>query len=477
MDRPPQTTPLRFTRPPLISPEQSARIHELAKQILSEIGLEVRHPAHQAALQKAGLKVTGDRLLVASEVVDEYVEEMRRLVSSRKADDSPPDHGRLSLSVSSYSLFVHDLLQDQVVPYTTERLIEMTKLVDSLAEEGVYGAPPGIPVDVHPDLQPLAQYRIAATYARQGATPVDPTSARTAHPLLDMAEVMGYPIHHLPVYIPTPLRLGGESLDVVLACLDRLEHISVSSMPSTGTSAPLHPFGALALAAAEVIGGMIAVKILTGKPVTCSVNLFPSDLREGSMVFGSPENMLFQMLGADFNRFYGWNWGFGPDNIHVMAKVPDCQSAAEKASIMTTGAFLGARHFSCAGTLSLDEIFSPEQLLVDCEIRNWVQRGLQGNWLGEEVVGDWLEEIRQGIHGGFMRLDSTLDHYRAQVWYPGRFQRGAIGPWMSQDQPRLSHKLRHEVRSRIATHRYELAPEKRRAIDEIYQTASEAVLG
>ena len=61
-----------------------------------------------------------------------------------------------------------------------------------------------------------------------------------------------------------------------------------------------------------------------------------------------------------------------------MAKVPDCQSAAEKAAIMTAGAFLGARHFCCAGTLSLDEIFSPEQLLVDCEIRDWVQRGARG---------------------------------------------------------------------------------------------------
>ena len=171
----------------------------------------------------------------------------------------------------------------------------MTKLVDSLADEGVSGAPPGIPMDVHPDLQPLAQYRIAATLCPPGRharwTPPLPSTARY---LLDMAEVMGRPIHHLPVYIPTPLRLGGESLDVVMACLDRLEHISVSSMPSTGTSAPLHPFGALALAAAEVIGGMIAVKILTGKPVTCSVNIFPSDLREGSMVFGSPENMFFR---------------------------------------------------------------------------------------------------------------------------------------------------------------------------------------
>ena len=476
MDSSAPTTPLHFTRQSLITPEQSARIHALAKQILSEIGLEVRQPDYQSLLQKAGLQVSGDRLKIAPSVVDEYVEEMRRLISSHREAGSSPDQHRLSLSVSSYSLFVQDIELDRVVPYTAELLIEMTKLVDSLADEKVFGAPPGIPVDSPPDLQPIAQYRIAALYARQGATPVDPTSARTARYLFDMADVMGSPIHHLPVYIPTPLRLGGESLDVVMSCLDRLEHISISSMPSAGTSAPLHPFGTLALAAAEVIGGMIAVKVLTGKPVTFSVNIFPSDLREGSMVFGSPENMLFQMLGADFNRFYGWKWEGLPDNIHVMAKMPDCQSAAEKAAIMSTGAFLGARHFSCAGTLSLDEIFSPEQLLVDCEIRDWVQRGLQGTWLGEEVVGDWLEEIRQGVVGGFMRLDSTLDHYRTQVWYPSRFLRGAIGPWMSQDQPRLSTRLRQEVRRRIAAHSFELDPDRKREIEKIYQSASQAVL-
>ena len=73
-------------------------------------------------------------------------------------------------------------------------------------------------------------------------------------------------------------------------------------------------------------------------------------------------------------------------------------------------------------------------------------------------VDDWLEEIRQGIKRSFMGLDSTLDHYRDQTWYPRRFLRGAIGPWMSQDQPRLSQKLRHEVRRRIAAHDFALDP-------------------
>jgi trimethylamine--corrinoid protein Co-methyltransferase len=468
-------TPLRLTREELISSEQAARVHALAKRILQEIGMEVRYASALELLRAEGFRVDGNRVFFEPAVVEEHVDEMRRRIASWPAPEPAPDDGRLALSVSTYSLYVHDLETGRVVPYTTDRLIEMCKLVDSLADERVHGAPPGIPTDEPPDLQPVAQYRIAALYARQGATPVDPTSADTVSHLMDMAEVMDRPIRSLPVYVPSPLRLGGESLDVVLACLDRLSHIHVSSMPSTGATAPLHPFGALALAAAELMGGLVTTRLMTSKPVTFGVGIFPFDLRAGAMVFGSPENMLFHMLCADFNRFYGWPQRPQPSNIHVMAKLPDAQSGAEKAAIMALGAFLGARRFGCVGTLSLDEIFSPEQLLADCEIRDWVERAIQGVWMGEEAVDDWLAEIRDGVERGFMMVDSTLDHYKRHVWYPKHFERRAIGPWLAEEEPRLSDRLRDEVRRRIAAHDFELDDDRRREIDRIYQAARKTV--
>jgi len=329
--------PLRLSRGPLITEDESSRIHELAKRILQEVGLEVRHKGALDTLKAKGFRTSGYRVFLEPDVVDEHVAEERRLLEGRHTT-ATEDDGRLTLSVSSYALNLHDLDTGAVVPFTSESLIEMTKLMDSLAGEGVYGAPPGIPTDVPPDLQPVAQYRIAATYSRLGATPVDPTSAKTVNYLLDMAEVMGRPITGLPVYVVSPLRLGGESLDVVLACVDRLSHIRVSSMPAAGATAPIHPFGALAIAAAESISSAIVVQLLTGKPTFFGgVGLYPFDLRAGAMVFGSPENMLFQMLTADFNRHYGGPEGVGPGNIHVMSKVPDCQSATDKAAIMALG--------------------------------------------------------------------------------------------------------------------------------------------
>lgn len=472
-----KSSQFQMTRGLLMDLSQAERIHEQAKRVLQETGIEVRQPELQSRLKAAGLRLVGDRVTFEPAVVDEYVDEMRRQIASEPKGAQTPDDGRLCLRASSYPLNIHDIDSDSVVPATTKNLTEMTKLIDSLAEDGVDGAPPGIPTDVRPDLQPLAQYRIAARTARQGATPVDPTSAKTVGYLLDMAEVMGRPIHGLPVYMITPLRLAGESLDVVLACVahNRLSSIEVGSMPCTGTSAPISPFGGLVLSAAELMGGMIAMHILTGLPVRFYASIFPADLRHGSMVFGSPENMLFQMLAQDFNRFYGWRSGQGPGNIHDMAKLPDGQSAAEKASIMTLGAFLGQRHFDCAGTLSLDEIFSPEQLLLDCEIRNWVQRAIQGVQIGEEDVPDWLAEIQEGIRRGFMGLNSTLDHYKTQTWYPQRFTRAAIGDWNMRGRPKLSKSLRDEVRRRIASHNFELDAERSRAIEDIYTAASNSL--
>jgi trimethylamine--corrinoid protein Co-methyltransferase len=466
---------LHFTRDKVMTPDQAARIHEQGKRILHELGIEVTHPYVLEELRKEGFRISDGRVFLEPRVVEEYVKEMRHFLQSQPVPVPEPDDGHLKLSTSIYSLYMHDIDTGEIVPFTTERLIEMCKLMDSLAGEGVRGTPPGIPADVHPELQQVAQLRIAGLYAREQMIVAEPTSAQTIHQYLDMAALLGHRLDTLPVYLPTPLRLGGDSLDVVLSCLERVSVIRVSSMPSLGASAPLQPFGALALAVAELMGGLVVLRVVTGRPVFFRATVWPFDLHTGAMVLGSPEHMLSQMLRADFNTFYGHQWQPGFGNIHVMAKLPNAQAAAEKAAIMTAGAFLGARSFGSAGTLGLDEIFSPEQLLIDCEIRDWVQRSIQGTWIGEEAVSDWIEEIRAGIQHGFMGLDSTLDNYKRDTWYPRRFDHDAVGLWRSKGYPRLTDRLRAEVRKRIAAHDYELDSGRRREIERIYRKAQQVV--
>jgi trimethylamine--corrinoid protein Co-methyltransferase len=460
-------------RDDLVTLGQAERIHNLALKVLAEVGFEILPEPILERVRAAGFRTAGARVFFEPHVVEEYVSEMRQRLAQRPARASDESR-RLTLSVSAYPHHLHDVESGQIVPYTVENLATMTRFVDTFAEEGVYGAAPGYPFDVPAPLQPVLQYRIAAENARNGAYPVDPTSALTANFIFEMAEVMGHPIDGLPVYLPTPLRLGGESLDIVMQNLHRLRHISVSSMPAVGATTPIRPLSAFVLAAAELMGGMVIMRTLTGLPVSFFVSIFPFDLHSLAMVFGSPENFLFQLAERDLNRFYGHSEARGAGNLHCMAKLPGPQAAAEKAAMMTAGALLGARHFTGAGALSLDEVFSPEDLLLNCEIREWVQRlmvGLDTTEPDESV----LAEIQAGLAQGFVGQDATLDHYRELYWYPRLFERDFLGPWLQAGAQSFPQRARAEIDRRLASHSYELDPLRRREMARLARAAEAAV--
>ncbi len=142
----------------------------------------MRNEEHRRRLEAGGLTVRGERVLFPERLVEAFVEEVVARNRAREDAEVGTEAQEIRLWVSTYALYVHDLETGRLEPYTSERLVEMCKLVDSLAEEGVSGSVPGIPLDVRPEMQALAQYRIVALYSRQGGRPVDPTSARRSIP-------------------------------------------------------------------------------------------------------------------------------------------------------------------------------------------------------------------------------------------------------------------------------------------------------
>jgi trimethylamine:corrinoid methyltransferase-like protein len=89
-----------------------------------------------------------------------------------------------------------------------------------------------------------------------------------------------------------------------------------------------------------------------------------------------------------------------------MAKRPGVQAAAEKGASAVVGALAGSSSFMGAGTLSLDEVFSPEQLAIDREIADYALRVAQGfefdaDKLSVEIIAACAED------GAFLAHDST----------------------------------------------------------------------
>ena len=463
-------------RPPVLDMGQLERMEEAMLRILEDVGIAVPDEDLREQLRARGFRIGGTRVFIRRNVILEFLDSERKRNGDAFAEGSQPvdpSDDPIELSVSPYPQHCHDIQTDRVVPFDTERLIEATRLVDVLASEGVVSSPPGCPADVPPALQPILQFWVAATYSRQGRYPVDPKSAESLPFVMEMAEVIGSPLRHLPIYVFSPLTLGGESLRCVLEFEARLSSVHVGNMASLGCSAPIHAGDAFALCAAEAIGSAILVRELIELPVSWRIRLCPVDMASLAMALGTPEDLLLLFANAEVNAFFqGSRWRPEVASVHTSAKQPGAQACAEKSSLMTTGALLGARRLGGAGTLSLDEVFSPEQLLYDLEIRNHVQRVVQG-LDGDCIPERCLEEVAEGVRQtNFAGHGSTLDAHRQVYWYPELFERRFLNAWMADDAPTIRHRAREKIQKLLRQHDYELDPAVRGELDRVLGDAT-----
>jgi len=464
-------------RRPVFSLSQLEQIQEAMLLILAEVGIRIHQEKIRKLVRQKGFRIEGGRILFDRDMIMSFIDaERSHHGNAYGPSEIEPSPDPLTLDVSPYPQSVHDLDTDKIVPFTSERLIEATKIVDALSEHGVWANVPGCPVDVPPELQPVKQYWIGATYSRSGRYPVDAKSVRTMRYVMEMADVLNHPIRSLPVYVFSPLRLGGESLDCVLEYKDRLHSVGVSDMLSVGCSAPIRVGDACAMASAEVVGSAIIVREITELEVHWGIRICPFDMRGLAMILGSPEDFLFQLACSEVNAFlHGIQWWPAAGYTHTTAKLPGAQASAEKASLMTIGALLGARHFSSGGTLSLDEVFSAEQLVIDCEIKDHVQRLVAGLDVDCDPQS-CLQDVLEGIEHGFVGLNTTLDNYKSLYWHPHLFERRFLSPWQGAGCPTIRQQARELIRDLLEKYNYELEPDLQKDLNKIYARA-ESELG
>lgn len=460
---------IRLPRPRLLSLNQLGRIREAAIRVLQEHGLRALKPEVLQAAAQVKLTVSHGRLRFDRSMIETALPEP--VMAAEPSLPAMPEPAELQLTACQYATHLHDPETDFVVPFTEASVADAAKLIDVLSDEGVIGGAPGCPGDAPPHLQPVLQYKIQAEHCRHGRDPVDAKWVRTTPYVMEMAEVLGRPIRHLPVYIISPLTLGGESLDAVLTFRDRLEGVHVANMSSVGVSAPIRLVDALALGLAEVVGGVLAVQAITELPVSWSVAAVPFDLREGAMSYGGPEHLLFRWACHEVKAAFR---GVEPESrygvIRSQAKLPGPQAAAEKMAGLVSGALLGAYSFEGVGALSLEEVFSAEQAIIDCELRDYAQR-LIGGVDGECDPVAAAAEIAEGLYDGYLTSDSTLSGYRQTYWLPELCERRSLSGWLGAGAPDLRARARSLAREKVKQHCYELPADIRRQLDRIYRRA------
>jgi trimethylamine:corrinoid methyltransferase-like protein len=189
------------------------------------------------------------------------------------------------------------------------------------------------------------------------------------------------------------------------------------------------------------------------------------------MSYGGPEHLLFRWACHEVKAAFR---GLEPESpygvMRSQAKLPGPQAAAEKMAGLMSGALLGGSSFDGVGALSLEEVFSAEQAVIDCELRDYVQR-LVGGADGECDPATAAAEIAEGVLTGYLTLDSTLSQYREVYWLPNLCERRSLSGWLSAGAPDLRARAKALAREKAKQHCYEPPADLRRPLEQIYRRA------
>jgi trimethylamine--corrinoid protein Co-methyltransferase len=175
------------------------------------------------------------------------------------------------------------------------------------------------------------------------------------------------------------------------------------------------------------------------------------DMRTLIYPYGRPEMAIANVMTAQLARYYGASFS-GHAGL-TDAKLPSVEAGAQKALTAIPTLLAGGNLRLDAGLLSIDEVCSPVQMILDNEFISALQRFVHEFEITEEAIGlDTIVDVGPGGH--FIDKLHTARHFRSEHWEPGIWSRWMLAPWMESgchidaDQAR---DLALEIQARGAT--------------------------
>jgi trimethylamine--corrinoid protein Co-methyltransferase len=424
------------------------QMHQAALRTLHELGLSVENQVALQALADAGVKIEGQRAYFEPGFITEHLEELQRIWKKR----SRPRSEQLTIGVGDMCQYYHNPHNDQIELMTTANVIEATKSVEVMRKTGIGCYVPGVPRDVPPQLQAIMEYRIGAEFSSGGPTLDTLYPPEALNYLFEMADALGAPMRSTNIFSVSPLRLSGYEFDIAIKYKDRWQEFSVTTYPAAGVSAPIHFRAAWVLSIAEALGGAVTMHVVSGgKPVWICPGMFPFDLRTLTITGGMPECAWMYWARAQINRFYDPGAGYSM-MLGTQAKRPGLQAGYEKATAGTLGVMTGCDDLHYAGVLSFDDIFSPSQLVADCELRDSLVQLRRGIPLDDP--DQWIEVIREGLGKGYIQTDTTLNHYRDAYWFSNLFDRHSWHTYQEINGRDTEERASAEILSKLSSYQY-----------------------
>jgi len=443
-----------------------SRIWDDAVRVLDEVGIEIGGEVLTRAVEGV-FPIENGRVRIAPDIATQYADEIRDRFGG-SAEVEPVHAPRLyNLPLNPYWL---DPSDGQIKPNDLETVVRNTKLIYQVASEcdGLLGpSVAGVPQDIPAEIQFLMIYAIECMYAPHPGAWGLMHSRRSMELIFEVADIMGAGkmICAEPI---SPLRFGGQSVDLAIEAGRTGVPVTVDCMPVFGVTAPADWHMGWAQSVAENLGAYILLRACgverVGPP---SFRLFLPNPSAMTPYFSAPQHVAVLCMRRAVRAFFGLPTD-GGEVMLVASKAPDAQAAMEKAACCTLAKAHGFRHLEGAGMLWIDEVFSPQQLMIDVEIAQFIRAT---DVSVAPPSGDITAEIRTGLDAGsFLGSELMLERFRELTWDATLSDLAPRGSW-DGDHTTLLKRAADLARAKADAYTYELTDHRREALDTLIARA------
>jgi trimethylamine--corrinoid protein Co-methyltransferase len=459
-------------------------IHGKSLKLLQEVGIQFNSKKALAILADAGCQVDQEKLVakIPPDLVEKCLQTLPQqfpMAAMDPAKDFVCGDGRLYYTAPGQCPYFKDLDTRKRRPATTQDLIISSQISEELDIIQQW-CPMVLPNDVSPEMRTLRTYQVAFKYVTKNMLGGAEQIVDVPYILEMMDVVLGdrerlkeRPIMSLVINPSSPLKTGGQLVDIILEFMPYKLPIFLQFLPLAGATSPITLAGTIVQSNAEFLGNMTLFQTAApGWPIIWALATGILDMRSGRYA-GGPESALMTFALLEMSKHYGVpSNSFGSSSSE--ANSIGYQNGIEAMfGLLLFGALGGVDNFWFPADMDGFNLMDLANVILATEPIRQIDRFIKGLKLDDEHT--MLETmLKLGHEASYLKEPSTMKYLKEEHLLPDLFPRDTYENWVARNQTEEELAL-ERVRELLAKHEpKEFSPEAEKEIEKIISAAEKA---